>query len=468
MTKKLPLINVILCGGTGSRLWPLSRECKPKPFISLLDQQTLFQQTAIGNHKFCSELVIVCNVDHACLVQKQLAECKITPRSYIFEAVPKNTAAAVALALSALPSDAILLITPADHYIDYSEEYYESLQKAYAYAKKGNVVIFGIQPRTPETGYGYIEALNDDTVKRFHEKPDAETACRYLLQNNFYWNSGMICAKASSLQKAFKKYAPELFVQAEQAYTSSSISSEPPVAKVPIETMINMPAISIDCALLEKMADLKCVKANFRWSDVGSFDSIFTHIPKDEAGNAISAQQMISVDSKNNLVIGSDRMISTVDVDDLVIIDTPDALLISKRGSTQKVKNVVNQLQSRKTTLHRVHHEETRFWGSFTVLTSLEKYKVKQLVISPGKRLSLQKHAHRSEHWVVVSGTPLITIGEEQRLLHPNQSAYIPCGEVHRLENPGDVDAVIIEVQYGDYTGEDDIIRIEDDFVALR
>lgn len=459
------MLSVILCGGSGSRLWPLSREGMPKQFINFLEDRTLLQRTALGNRKYCSDFLLVCNSEHSNLALQQLAECSLIPLKCILEPAPRNTAAAVCLAMLSLDPEEIALITPADHHIDYSEGYLKAIQQAEEFAKQDQITIFGVVPNRPETGYGYIEAPLGHIVTRFHEKPNEDVARTYIEKGHFFWNTGMICAKAGVLLQAMRQYAPEILLKTEEAYKKiTKTKSNATLYKVPFEEMAKIPSESIDYALLEKMNNLKFVRGNFLWCDVGSFDSLFIQMPKDAEGNAVSAKNFMSVDSKNNLVIGNNRMISTIDTENLVIVDTPDALLISKIGSTQKVKDVVNKLKGTNTTLHKAHIEEHRPWGSFTVLESQKTCKVKKLVVLPGKRLSLQKHQHRAEHWVVVAGDPLITIGNEQRLLHPNQSIFIPQGELHRIENQGTENVMIIEVQYGEYTGEDDIVRIEDDF----
>lgn len=458
------MIHVILCGGTGSRLWPLSRELQPKQFIRLINQESLLQSTVLGNRKVCSEFMIVCNVDHSFLAQKQLAECSLVPSLSIFEPIPKNTAAAICFAMLSIAPEEIVLITPADHHIDYSEEYTKAVKEAESYAENDFLTIFGIPPNSPETGYGYIE-VEGNQVKKFHEKPNLEVANQYLADGNFYWNSGMICVKPRVFLQVMQKYASHILIPARKAYEKAQkVTCEQPVCNISLEEMAFIPSESIDYALLEKMPNLKVVTGAFKWSDVGSFDSLFSHLPKDQEGNAIGKGGFSVVGSKNNLIIGNKRMISTIDVEDLIIVDTPDALLISKVGSTQKVKEIVHHLKMSGQTLHKTHAEEIRPWGSFTVLEAEEKFKVKRIVVTPGKRLSLQKHHHRSEHWVVVAGSARVTVGQEQKLLHPNQSVYIPLGEIHRIENPGTIDLILIEVQYGEYTGEDDIVRIEDDF----
>jgi mannose-1-phosphate guanylyltransferase len=374
----------------------------------------------------------------------------------------------VCLAMLSLDPEEIALITPSDHYIDYSEKYQSAVLKAYESAQQGEIVIFGISPQSAETGYGYIEAAQEGAVRRFHEKPSLEIANEYLKQGNFYWNSGMICAKAGVLLKAMEKHAPEILRACRNAYkNAASAEKDPAVCRIAYNDMMQIPSDSIDYALLEKMHALKIVAAGFSWSDVGSFDALYMQLTKDGEGNALAAKHFVSIDSRNNLIIGNQRMISTIDVENLAIVDTPDALLISRLGSTQKVRAVVNELKTLNTTLHQIHIEEERPWGCFTVLEASETYKVKRIVVSPGKRLSLQKHQYRSEHWVVVTGEALVTVGNEQKRLQPNQSVYIPLGEIHRIENPGEADLVIIEVQCGTYTGEDDIIRLQDDFARI-
>ena len=277
----------------------------------------------------------------------------------------------------------------------------------------------------------------------------------------------MICAKAGVLSENLRIYASEVAFLSSQAYHHANIV-QGIVHLISPEKMALIPSISIDHALLEKMNKLKCVRGYFKWSDVGSFDAFFDQFPMDETGNAISAKDLILVGSKNNLVVGGNRMIALIDMENIAIIDTPDALLVSKLGSTQKVKEVVQMLKTKETAVYKTHLREDRPWGGFTVLSSQDKHKVKKLVVNPGKRLSLQKHQQRSEHWVVVAGSGLITLGKEEITIHKNQSIYIPQGEIHRVFNPRDEDLVIIEVQCGDYTGEDDIVRLEDDFNMLR
>lgn len=457
------MLNIILCGGSGSRLWPLSRELQPKQFINLGDNKSLFQKTAIGNSKYCSEAIVVCNVEHHFLAQKQLNSSAIQPKLYILEPLAKNTAAAVTLAIMAADPEDIVLVTPSDHQIDYANDYAKALKLAEAFAREDKVVVFGIVPHAPETGYGYIESKGEDVLK-FHEKPNMEVAIKYLAAGNYFWNSGMLCVKARVFLEGMQQHASDIYEATKIAFDRALTKIQGNVLRVDTNDMANIRAESVDYALLEKSDDLKVIRSDFRWSDLGSFDSLFFQLPKDGAGNALETKSFYGVGAKNNLIISDHRVVSAIDVEDLVVIDTKDALLISKLGSTQKVKEVVSQLKVAGSTLPVSHIEEMRPWGNFTVLESSEKYKVKRIVVHPGKRLSLQKHFHRSEHWVVVAGSALVTVGTEQKLVHPNQGIYINVGEVHRVENPGKIDLVIIEVQHGDYTGEDDIVRIEDDF----
>lgn len=359
------MIHLILCGGNGSRLWPISRECKPKQFINFSDSKSLLQKTALGNELLCDSCVIVCNDEHYHMASGQLSECLITPVRYILEPTPKNTAAAVCLGLQELDSEAVVLITPADHHIDYSEAYFSAVCQAKKYAEEGQISIFGITPLRPETGFGYIETRDNGWVQCFHEKPDLKTAQTYLNRGHFYWNSGMVCAKAGVLLQAMQKHACEILTASQAAYknaliTPSSSTSTSLIYRIPQESMERIPALSLDYALLEKIKPLRCVLGTFAWSDIGSFDALFSLLPKDSSGNAVDAKNFVSIDSKNNFIMGGQRMISAIDVENLIVIDTPDALLISKVGSTQKVREVVHQLKASTTQLHKTHTEEQR------------------------------------------------------------------------------------------------------------
>ncbi|RUM64915.1 MAG: mannose-1-phosphate guanylyltransferase/mannose-6-phosphate isomerase [Sulfurospirillum sp.] len=475
------MTNIILCGGSGTRLWPISRTLMPKQFVKLFDDKSLFQLTVERNSTLCSSQFIVSNQEQYFLALDQLEELGKTDVAYLLEPVGRNTAPAIALACMALDPEEIVLVTPSDHLIKDEAAYQKAVQRAQTLAKENNLVTFGITPDYPETGYGYIEADGED-VKAFHEKPDIETATAYIKQNNtandqpstihYFWNSGMFCFKAGVFLEELQKYAPEMYKACQNAIggdaSASSLnevktSSPMGVIRIRPEDMQQIPSDSIDYAVMEKSDKVKVVPSDIDWSDLGSFDALYEELPKDPDGNTENNRH-IAIDSKNNLIMSHDKQIATIDIEDLIIIDTPDALLISKKGSSQKVKKVVEKLKTKKSELTNIHTLAHRPWGTYEVLLDHDNYKIKRITVKPGKRLSLQKHFHRNEHWIVVSGTATVTVGDEVKLIRPNESTYIKMGEVHRLENQGKIPVVLIEAQVGEYTGEDDIVRIEDDF----
>ena len=452
---------MILCGGNGTRLWPISRTLMPKQFVKLFDKQSLFQLTVERNAKLCDKNFIVSNTEQYFLALDQLEEnstFNIKNSTFLLEPVGRNTAPAIALACLALPKDEVVLVTPSDHLIKDEETYKKVLEKASELANSDNLVTFGITPSFAETGFGYIEADEFD-VKAFHEKPNSETATKYLEAGNYYWNSGMFMFKAGLFLEELQKYAPEVYETSKIAFENASHDE---MIRVKHDDMLAIPEDSIDYAVMEKSDKVKVVPSNIEWSDVGSFDALFDELPKDENNNTSNSKH-IAINSKNNLIYGADKYIATVDIEDLIVVDTGDALLISKKGSSQKVKEVVKELK-KTTDLHHIHLTAHRPWGTYTILEDTPSYKIKRIVVKPGKRLSLQKHFHRNEHWIVVSGTATVTVGSETQLVRPNESTYIKMGEIHRLENEGKIPVILIEAQVGEYTGEDDIIRIEDDF----
>ena len=457
------MTNLILCGGSGTRLWPISRTLMPKQFIKLFDNKSLFQLTLMRNKPICEKQLIVSNSEQYFLALDQLEELQNQLNSvhYILEPIARNTAPAIALACLSLPEDEILLVTPSDHLIKNHEAYHAIVKKAKMLAEKGYLVTFGISPSYAEVGYGYIEA-DGENVQAFHEKPDLPTAQAYVNAGNYFWNSGMFCFKAGVFLEELKKYAPLTLELCQKALDNGRIADN--IIRIKHEDMSLIPEDSIDYAVMEKSSLVKVVPTgNIDWNDVGSFDALYEEFAKDTNGNTI-CEHCISIDSKNNLILSAERTIATVDIEDLIIIDTSDALLISQKGSSQKVKQVVSELKKRNTELHNIHLTAHRPWGTYTVLEDTPGYKIKRIVVHPGKRLSLQKHFHRSEHWVVVSGTATVTVGEETRLVRPNESTYIKSGEIHRLANDGKIPVVLIEAQVGEYTGEDDIVRIEDEY----
>jgi len=445
------MTNIILCGGSGSRLWPISRTLMPKQFVKLFDNKSLFELTVERNSKVCSDIFIVSNEAQYFLALDQIEEnskFKIQNSKFLLEPVGRNTAPAIALACMALDKEEMVLVTPSDHIIKNEKEYSKVLNRAKELAKDNNIVTFGITPTHAETGFGYIESIKDSfDVKAFHEKPDASTAQGYLKAGNFYWNSGMFCFKAGVLLDELKEHSPDIYHASKKAFDSRKNHNE--TIRIDPLLMEKIPENSIDYAVMEKSKRVKVIPSDIDWSDLGSFDSLADELPNDE---------------HNNLII-SNKIVKTIDIKDTIVVDTGDALLISKKGSSQKVKEIVNDLKVYNPKLTTEHSLVHRPWGTYETLIEDNGYKIKRIIVKPNKRLSLQKHFHRNEHWIVVSGTATVTVGDEIKLVRPNESTYIKMGEIHRLENQGKIPVVLIEAQVGEYTGEDDIIRIEDDFL---
>lgn len=452
------MTNIILCGGSGTRLWPISRTLMPKQFVKLFNDKSLFQLTVERNSSICNDQFVVSNTEQYFLALDQLQELDKTTDQYLLEPVGRNTAPAIALACMTLSPDEIVLVTPSDHLIKNQEAYMSVVQRAKELAGDGFLVTFGIAPNFAETGFGYIESDGEEVVS-FKEKPDYETAMSYLSAGNYYWNSGMFCFKAGVFLNELQKYSPDIFDTCLVALKNADTNG---MTRIKHDDMLAIPENSIDYAVMENSDRVKVVKSDIGWSDVGSFDALYDELPKDEQGNTVNKNH-VAIDSRNNLIFGHERKIATVDVEDLIIVDTGDALLISKKGSSQKVKKVVEEIR-KNSDLHNIHLTAHRPWGTYTILEENHKYKIKRIVVKPGKRLSLQKHFHRSEHWIVVSGTAIVQVADQETLIRTNESTYIPMGETHRLSNLGKVDLVLIEVQVGEYLGEDDIVRINDDF----
>lgn len=454
------MINLILCGGAGTRLWPVSRSLMPKQFVKLFDGKSLFQKTVARNASHCRGQCIVSNTDQYFLALDQLQSVGAAAPTFVLEPVGRNTAPAIALACLSLPAETIVLVTPSDHLVSDEAAYQKTLAQARKLAEQDYLVTFGIQPTAPETGFGYIEADGENVI-RFVEKPNQAKALEYLEQGNFYWNSGMFCFQAGVFLEELQKASPTIFEASLACYKSALRDGE--VIRPTLECMQKIPANSIDYAVMEKSSKVKVVPAQIGWSDLGSFDALYQELPKDPSGNT-QGQRHLAVNSHNNLVLSRHRQVATIDLDGMMVVDTPDALLVAPRTSSQKVKQVVESLKSVGSDLIHTPQTVTRPWGAYTVLMDMEKAKLKKIIVRPGERLSLQRHMHRSEHWVVISGMATVTVGEKVFNVRPNESTYIPAGEVHRLENQGKMDLVIVEVQVGEYTGEDDIIRLEDDY----
>lgn len=453
------MVNLILCGGSGTRLWPISRTLMPKQFVKLFEEKSLFQLTVERNDALCEKKLIVSNSDQYFLALDQLDELNHKNHQYLLEPIGRNTAPAIALACMKLDPQEVVLVTPSDHLIKNHSGYAQVVERACELAEQDYLVTFGIAPAFAETGFGYIESDGEEVVS-FKEKPDAQIAQYYIEAGNYYWNSGMFCFKAGVFLEELQKYSPDIYEMSKKALQNAYHDG---LVRIKHEDMAAIPEDSIDYAVMEKSDRVKVVRSDIGWNDMGSFDALYEELPKDIDGNT-ECNKHISIDSKNNMVLCDGRKIATVDVEDLIIVDTGDALLVSKKGSSQKVKKVVEELKKRNTELHNIHLTAHRPWGTYTVLEDTPGYKIKRIVVQPGKRLSLQKHFHRSEHWIVVSGTATVTVGEATQLIRPNESTYIKMGEIHRLSNEGKIPVVLIEAQVGEYTGEDDIVRIRDDF----
>ena len=477
------MTNIILCGGSGTRLWPISRTLMPKQFVKLFDGKSLFELTVERNAKLCDKNMIVSNAEQYFLALNQLeddSQFSILNSQFLLEPVGRNTAPAIALACMALDYEEVVLVTPSDHLIKDETEYAKVLLQAKELATEDNLVTFGITPSFAETGFGYIETngkwkmengkLNGLNAIKFHEKPDLAIAKKYIDINSqfstvnpqfFFWNSGMFCFKAGVFLDELKKYSPDIYEASKIAF-NNSLNIHHSIFKINQKDMQSIPSDSIDYAVMEKSKKVKVVPSNIDWSDVGSFDALFEELPKDNNNNTINDKH-ISINSKNNLIYGQDKYIATVDIEDLIIVDTGDALLISKKGSSQKVKQIVSEIK-KTTDLHNIHLTGYRPWGTYTILEDKDKYKIKRIEVKPHKRLSLQSHKFRNEHWIVVDGTATITLNDKVFVLNQNESTYIKAGDKHRLANDTDKPLTIIEAQVGSYTGEDDIERFDDDF----
>ena len=454
--------NVILSGGSGTRLWPISRNLMPKQFVKLFDNKSLFQLTLQRNAEIFDSHLIVSNSEQYFLADEQLNKPD-NNIEFLLEPAARNTAPAIALAALAADPNDILFVSPSDHLIKNQVEYEKIIRSARGLADQGYLVTFGIKPNAPETGFGYIEYAGQN-VKKFHEKPDIDTAKKYLHEGNYFWNSGMFMFKASSMLQELELYEPTIFRSSKKAFENSSRIKN--IRKIQKNDMLNIPENSIDYAVMEKSSKVKIISADISWSDMGCFEALSRELPKDANQNTVNKNH-IYLDSKNNFIYGDNKKIVTLNIEDLIIVDTGDALLITKKGQSQKIKSVVAELK-KNTQLHNIHLTGFRPWGSYTVLEDKPGYKIKKLEVKPRKRLSLQSHKHRNEHWVIVSGTATITNNGQQFTLNENESTYIKAGDKHRIANDTDEPLIVIETQVGSYTGEDDIERFDDDFMRKK
>lgn len=466
------MIPVILSGGTGSRLWPLSRRAYPKQFLPLLDQSSMFQQTLSRLPEAELEpAVVVANEQHRFLVEEQLDSIGHQPQSILLEPFGRNTAPAVAMAaieIARKDPKAVMLVLPADHVINEKEPFHQAIIKGLKVAKDGNLVLFGVTPDRPETGYGYVAAGDASIapneprpVRRFIEKPDRQTAESLLDEGGYFWNSGMFMFRADSYLRELKKYSKDIYDTALLA--ARSLQKDMGFTRIPPEIFEHCPEDSIDYAVMEKTARATLVPLDAGWSDVGAWSSLWDISNKDEHRNAIPSDACLR-DTSGCLVHAQDKLVAMVGVKDLVVVDTKDALMIAHRDRVQDIKHVVNELKSQNRSEIDVHREVFRPWGSYDSIDTGNRFQVKRITVKPGEKLSLQKHHHRAEHWIIVRGTAEVSRDDETFLLSENESTYIPIGSVHRLFNPGKIPLELIEVQSGAYLGEDDIERLDDQY----
>jgi mannose-1-phosphate guanylyltransferase len=463
------LVPVILSGGSGTRLWPLSRKLYPKQFISLINETSLFQDTIKRLPNETTDPLIICNEEHRFLAAEQLREINKKSKGIILEPEGKNTAPAIALAALKLINageNPILLVLSADHLINDIEAFHQAIRVAYKVAKRGKLITFGIVPDKAETGYGYIEAnINNSNsyfnIKSFKEKPSKQNAKKYLDSGNYLWNSGMFMFKASTYLNELEKFAPEIFSICKKSFATLNIDSD--FIRIDNDSFQRCPNESIDYAVMEHTKNGVVIPLDASWSDVGSWSSLWDVKSKDNNNNFTEGDVVLD-NVKNTYAYSSNRLVSVLGVSNLIIIDTQDALLVTDKQQTHNIKKIINRLENEQRSEVENHRKVFRPWGYFDSLDSGEGFHVKRIVVNSGSKLSLQKHKYRAEHWVVVKGIAKVTCGDEVFELKENQSTYIPQGNIHRLENEQDSPLEIIEIQTGSYLEEDDIIRLKDDY----
>lgn len=465
------LLPVIMAGGTGSRLWPMSRELHPKQFLRLHSIHSMLQETlkrldGVG----VSEPVVICNEDHRFMVAEQLRQIDMLSHNIILEPVGRNTAPAIALAaLNAIAqgNDPIMLVLAADHIINDVEAFHRAIDLALPHAAAKSLVTFGIVPTGPETGYGYIqrgECKNGSvaaSVQRFVEKPDSETAQGYIETGEYYWNSGMFMFRAKRYLEELEKFRPDILAACRAALANTECDKN--FINVDRDAFSACPDDSIDYAVMEKTHDAVVIPLDAGWSDVGSWSALWEVSKKDAAGNALTGDTFL-YDSHDCYINTDEKLVAAVGVENLVIVNTKDAVLVVDRSKVQDVKKIVEHLKKNKRSEYRRHREVYRPWGRSDILVAEKRFNVNRITVNPGEAFSLQMHHHRAEHWVVLSGTAKVTTGDKTFLLTENQSTFIPIGIIHRLENPGSIPLELIEIQSGSYLGDDDIIRIKDHY----
>lgn len=462
------LLPVILAGGSGTRLWPLSRKSHPKQFLNLGSKLTLLQETLVRLQGLnVLSPILIANEEHRFLLAEQIRQIDIKNPKILLEPVGRNTAPAIALAALTAKiegDDPIMLVLAADHHIANPKLFIDAIKTATVLAEKNKLVTFGIVPNKPETGYGYIKQgaplyKNSYTVECFIEKPDLDTAKDYLDNNNYLWNSGMFMFKSSVYLQALKKHCPTILAACEDAIQGSKKDLD--FIRVDVEAFTNCPSKSIDYAVMENTSSAAVVPLDAGWSDIGSWATLWETVTKDFQGNFCQGDTLLE-DTYNSLVFSDSKLVATLGLDNIVIVETKDALLVANKERSQEVRKIVDRLQEQGRDEHLSHRVVYRPWGMYDSVDTGKRYQVKRITVKPGAKLSMQMHHHRAEHWIVVSGTAKATVGKRIQLVTENESIYIPLGVSHCLENPGKIPLEVIEVQSGSYLNEDDIVRFND------
>jgi mannose-1-phosphate guanylyltransferase/mannose-1-phosphate guanylyltransferase/mannose-6-phosphate isomerase len=462
---------VILSGGSGTRLWPLSRAALPKQLLPLASDKSLLQETVlrVGGLAAAGAPLMVANAEHRFMIAEQMRTIGVTPAAIVLEPVGRNTAPAIAVAASMLAAsdpEALMLVLPADHLIRDTAAFHDAIRRAAQAAATGRLVTFGIVARAPETGYGYIRRGDPlagvdgaFAVSAFVEKPDTETARGYVTQGDYFWNSGMFLFRAGDFLAELDRLRPDILAPSRAALDAASRDLD--FLRLDPAAFEACPAESVDYAVMEHTDRAAVVPADIGWNDIGAWSALWEVGEKDADGNVVRGDVMLEA-ATNNLVRAENRMVAALGVSDLVIVETADAVLVARRDQVQDVKKLVDRMKAEKRCEHMLHKQVFRPWGWYEGIDEGDRFQVKRIMVKPGEKLSLQMHHHRAEHWIVVSGTARVTRGDSVELLTENQSTYIPLGTTHRLENPGKIDLHMIEVQSGAYLGEDDIVRFED------
>ena len=463
------IVPVILAGGSGTRLWPLSRQLYPKQLINMYNQHTMLQNTVLRleETRHTDLPVIVCNEAHRFMTAEQMREIQVTPQAIILEPAARNTAPAIALAaikLLAMDQDPVLLVLPADHCIENTAAFHAAVHQGETLAEKGYLLTFGIVPTSPETGYGYIQkgsGLGDNAceIKRFVEKPDLQTARSYLTAGDYCWNSGMFMFQAATILQELERQVPDMVAVCRKAVAAGNQDLD--FFRVDKAVFEQVSPDSIDYAVMEKTRKGVMISLDAGWNDLGSFDALYQTETKDQDANVLKGD-VLTHDVTDSYIKAQSRLVAAVGLEAFVVVETKDAVLVSPRNRVQDVKQIVKQLKALERPESSTHAKVYRPWGDYETIDMSQRYQVKRITVKPGAKLSLQKHFHRAEHWTVVSGSAIVTQGDKEFLLKEDESTYIPLGTMHRLENPGKIPLELIEVQSGPYLGEDDIVRFDD------